>query len=512
MAGKERQNESLPACVTEYTNLVVRKIKYRRKVRQEVRQELTDHFTDALAEYQTEEQRQQAAEKLIADFGDPKTLARLIRRGKKRCRPLWKKAVIRFLQCLPLLYAALVLYNIWIIHTWRTHEGDFMEKFNQVSRPVVKEETNAWQHYQKAANLYVALPKEYDIITTSNYEELDEPAKEALRKWIVENEPAWQEVVQGTRLPYCWTEFQTDQTPAKNLDDLIKSLGKFRALARMGGWRVRCDITDNRGEEALEECIVVVKMGRHILSHQLLVEKLNGTALSSVGYAFIKEVLSKSQVELKKLAQTQQALEDLPVTESLMDMQGEVYYSLAFLEEMIQVTQRNPLKWLIPAQVVLTGSVQETESKLTGLYDMIGRETPYQMSKQKEKDTNSHSDMSPSRYINLHVKLSEPALTKINELFYRVKTRHAATITILALHRWRLEIGAFPEKLEKLVTEGYLRQLPKDSYSDGILRYERREEDFILYSVGEDFADSGGVETWDHGSHQGDWILWPISQ
>ena len=41
-----RYQMKLPTCVEEYINLIVKKMRYRRKVRRDVRKELTAHFED----------------------------------------------------------------------------------------------------------------------------------------------------------------------------------------------------------------------------------------------------------------------------------------------------------------------------------------------------------------------------------------------------------------------------------------------------------------------------------
>ena len=98
----------LPACAEEYIQLIVKKMRYRRKVRQEVQEELTAHFTDELKDCETDEDRQQKAKQLIAEFGDVKLLAVLLRRAKKRCRPLWRTAVVRSFQ----VFGIIVIYFI----------------------------------------------------------------------------------------------------------------------------------------------------------------------------------------------------------------------------------------------------------------------------------------------------------------------------------------------------------------------------------------------------------------
>lgn len=98
------------------------------------------------------------------------------------------------------------------------------------------------------------------------------------------------------------------------------------------------------------------------------------------------------------------------------------------------------------------------------------------------------------------------------------------TIAILALHRYRLRTGQFPDSLEKLVETGYLKELPPDPYSNNPLVYRRTPEGFTLYSIGRNRMDDGGeapgIPTTPalpqtpfqpkQTPVQGDIIIWPI--
>ena len=90
--------ENLPQCAADYIRYVIKKMRYRKKIRADVQSELIAHFEDALADCETAEEKEKIAKELIAEFGDAKMLGKLARRAKKRCRPMWLKAIIRIMQ------------------------------------------------------------------------------------------------------------------------------------------------------------------------------------------------------------------------------------------------------------------------------------------------------------------------------------------------------------------------------------------------------------------------------
>ena len=72
------------------------------------------------------------------------------------------------------------------------------------------------------------------------------------------------------------------------------------------------------------------------------------------------------------------------------------------------------------------------------------------------------------------------------------ETHREMTVGAIALQRYRLRRGQWPEKLNDLVPE-LLAELPRDWMNGEPLRYRRTPNDtFTLYSVGEDLRDDGG--------------------
>ena len=71
---KKEQNklfDNIPACAAEFIKLVIKKMRYRKKVRLDVQAELTAHFEDALKDCTTDEEKEQRAKQLIEQFDKP---------------------------------------------------------------------------------------------------------------------------------------------------------------------------------------------------------------------------------------------------------------------------------------------------------------------------------------------------------------------------------------------------------------------------------------------------------
>ncbi len=79
---------------------------------------------------------------------------------------------------------------------------------------------------------------------------------------------------------------------------------------------------------------------------------------------------------------------------------------------------------------------------------------------------------------------------------------------IVALERYRWDHGTTPETLDGLVPE-YLDSIPNDPFVDAPLRYQVRDEKYVVYSVYRDRVDDGGVRAKkdDDGNWHGDWAF-----
>jgi len=136
----KEKNNILPACAAEFIKLVIRKMRYRRKVRQDVQAELAVHFVDELKDCKTDAEKEQKAQKLIAEFGDVKLLAVLMRRAKKRCRPLWRTIIARTFQTAGVIIVCFIFYTIWFLSGKPAISIDYLAVLNQMVQPQLQNE------------------------------------------------------------------------------------------------------------------------------------------------------------------------------------------------------------------------------------------------------------------------------------------------------------------------------------------------------------------------------------
>jgi len=685
---------SVPENAGELIKSIIREMRYRKEVRQEVMAELAAHFEDEVRDCKSDEEKDKKAQQLIEDFGDAKLLGVLLRRAKKRCRPLWRTVVARTFQTIGILILCFIIYTAWFLTGKPTISVDYLTLLNQMGRPKISDEENAWPHYEKAIELYVeptevtkefigwvrkdaeekvrfsnlsedsqaqilewvslneihwnnftseqqavilkcleqnqvpiiksaydapyARPEEYSCrynsfhtvteeilkcikekkpITVSvgraladslkvphtelnswieqgrvppnfikavsvallkewmnrykepkkdNVSELTDTQLEYIQPWLKQNEAAWQKFVDGSLKTYCYREYETKDEEKWLWNVLMPHLKPLRDLAKAGIWQGRMQIGQGHTQKGLENCLVIVRVGSHWQDKPSLIEQLVGLAISRLGCDEILHIAAKrnlSAIELKQLQQ--QLLEIYPNGPPPADIESERLMFLDMVQRLF--TDGGPGGGhLVPKQFIdferqKTGNVNyssefeeymivpyvaagmvharrdETIAKGNDIYDKLSeivKISPYERQMQKISSDDIILAMPQHRYFLIHYLT--PAIDRVFEVRFQRKALHEATVTVLALRRWRLERNGYPANLDELVTAGYLSELPMDPYSKQPLVYKRTDDDFVLYSVGPNFIDDGGesgkdkkgkVRLW---ADNGDAVFWPV--
>jgi len=142
--------------------------------------------------------------------------------------------------------------------------------------------------------------------------------------------------------------------------------------------------------------------------------------------------------------------------------------------------------------------------------------------KKIDSETNALSGNKTSQARYLLLKQMLPAMGKVVHELDMADARRDATIIGIALHRYRLAHGSFPDSLDALVPE-FVPRLGLDPADGKPLRYVLGANGPIIYSLGGDGDDDGGVDgtlTATDRRHiepglslpeNGDWVLYPIA-
>ncbi len=562
---KEKEDfASLPACAVEFIKLVIRKMLYRRKVRLEVQAELIGHFEDALKDCQNEEEKEQEARQLIADFGDAKLLAVLLRRAKRRCRPLWRTVVARTFQTIGVLILCFILYVVWFFMGRPVVTIDYVAELNRMVRPVADESLNAAASYKKAADLCAELPDDICRLLETKYEEATAERIQLIERCLVDNKDALELVVAGTKKPFYWQKYSNEKEEFGMMGILLPNLSEFRKLTFCLRWRAQLRAQSGQYKDAFEDIKTCYRFGQHIKQAGTIVEQLYGMAIEAVAVGALRGVLSEYEIDASILATLQKEFEQIVTNEDfVLDLEVE---KLGIYDQIQRCFTQGRFGWSHLYLQRLFGIIRmlgyEDEDSLScfgwshlylqGLFDMRGgyedaaslsfvvKVLFTQPDKQQTKETVERlfdfwekvSHRSPAQLHvgqmdikeetmkiikgNLFLEILTPYYWGIFEQSHRLPTDVNAALAIVAILRFKQDTGHLPENLNELVTAGYLKKLPMDAYSDKPIVYRRTDEDFILYSVGPNFTDDGGISGGDRGRkgkgrswYDEDMVFWP---
>jgi len=551
---------SVPENASDLIKIIIGEMRYRKNVGNDVAAELAAHFEDALQSCATDEEKQQKAKQLIGQFGDAKLLGVLLRRAKKRCRPLWQTVVARTLQTVAALILCFITYTTWFLTGKPTVSVDYLEIINQMSRPQITDTDNAWPHYEKAFSLLVepneslkrmAAFKNYREAVYLQFNKLTKTEQLEIRKWVEQNNAAWQEFAAGSLKPYSYRKVEyneKDESDKMLWNILLPHLGTLCDLAKSGIWRCRMEIEQGQPHLAAADCLAIVRAGKHLQNNKMsTVEQLVGSSLAGLGCAEIEHIAATQDLSAEDLEQLGQQLTKIyPDGYPLTNLEGEKIMFLDVVQHLFTdggpggghlipkrfldfelrtsgVHERPNEHWIVPYTATAMTHIRrdETIDKANEIYDQLNKTikiSPYDRHINRTRTSNDIlTELPRYRYSLFHIFL--PKFDSVSELAYRGKTQYEATLTILALQQWQMEKGDYPETLNNLVESGYLKELPMDPFSDQPLVYKKTADNFILYSVGFNFEDdSGQVYRDEKGRLQlwhdefGDWVFWPVQE
>jgi hypothetical protein len=518
-------NPVLPQCATDYIDLVVKKMGYRRKVRADVRQELSDHFTDALHGITDEQQRVEKAMALIKDFGEPKVLATLIRRGKKRCRPIWLKALIRSVQTAGIAIIVFIAYIGWMFTGKPYISVDYVAELNKMVKPTADESLNGEPYYNKAISILTNEPNEVSFITDNS--RLPKPwlgdmTPEQIasgRKWVAANTEAILHIRAGNEKPYAWQTYSSRDGSMLGITVLPEG---FLHVIELVGWRAWLDGQDGNFDQAFDGVRQCCLLGRHMQHSGIFVNDLISIAIKCNAASLARQIVAQPGVKAESLARFQTDFESLLAQsdfkmsyagESMLtkDIIQRVFTKSGHVAPLAMVSLMGDTHTTFPSAPSGRPGVGDFGDVILGSYMVLtcpDKAKTLEQAKGFSDKAEQLELITPYKARMIHPTLSEygnqimggnPVLQMMLPNAERVVAKSwlgyancHALVAQIAVERYKRDKGTYPESLEVLQQTGYLNELPMDPWSDKPLVYRKTADGYTLYSVGMNFTDDGG--------------------
>jgi len=541
---KSRLNK-LPACATEYIKQVLKKMRYRRKVRRDVQAELEAHFEDELKQCITDEEKEKKAQQLITNFGDVKLLAVLLRRAKKRCRPLWRKALVCSFQALGIIVLYFLICSSPMLVGKPTISVNYVDWLNELVRAGRDEQDNARPYYEKAFELYVEMPQWLSKSRAKWPTDFNDVKLNLLADWLADNQAAIDALREGSRCPGCWSEYQSDEpelnkaplTTVSMVNAIVANameiLPSYRRLAFALRWQILYKAYNGDIDTALSDSVALMRFGDHLLGHGLLIEQLVGIAMEALAHNAIFMLLERVDVPADVLKSAQEKLDkQFGSQEPIVSVEAEKVFWYDIIQRAFTDDGQGSGRMLARGlPYVATDDWkdnlwrfvsfsypdrQEMVANIDRYFERFAEilaETPWDMRNEAIDEQEGNEDV---RIAPIMLKINIPAYRRVSQIAWRMKTGRQALLTVLAIMRYEKEKDQYPAGLDELVEAGYLKKLPMDPYGDGPLIYRRTNGGFLLYSFGMDLTDDGGKLGLDSRgtprmwADNGDWVFWPV--
>ncbi|MBK8268343.1 MAG: hypothetical protein IPK83_08590 [Planctomycetes bacterium] len=198
---KSVSNTALPSALANLTERVIRGTRLWRSEKRDVRAELESHFREGLEELAGEGLTEEAAIRVLCDsFGNPELTAKLIRRGKKRGRPMIVKIAISASIALLGAAGAGGAYVAYLTYAKPNPSIDYLETLNE-SIVEHAEEQRAWPVLRDTLLQFKPMPESLSALNPADVK----PGSAdwtAVQAWLETNRPLIPALAAAASKPY----------------------------------------------------------------------------------------------------------------------------------------------------------------------------------------------------------------------------------------------------------------------------------------------------------------------
>jgi hypothetical protein len=537
---------SLPQNAGDLIKSIIGQMRYNKEARNDVMAELAAHFEDELRDCKTDEEKEKIAQKLIEDFGDAKLLAVLLRRAKKRCRPLWRTVFARTFQTIGVLILCFIAYLVWFFTGKPAITVDYIAEINHLTHPSTDEGLNAAPLFEQAEDICPNRPDEKKDFWQKSFFDANEAERKVIEGWVQLYADSLNLIAQGIEKPYFWQQYKTSGSPDDSMIGTpLNHLTKFRDISRALCFRAQIKAANGDYSQAFDDLIICYKLGRLTAQgEKVIIEQLIGIGIQAMAARNIREILSHYPVPSEELVVLQADLakaqagqeyrirllfEKLALYDEIQrcfteDRLGGGHLYLKRLPFTVALITGKNISKVVPEAILVRNmffhpNKTETKHKADEVHNFFEKTSKMSPAELKRNSIDINKQVESMVKGNTFLSIWMPGLCVVYETAYRVKADVQSVPVIIAALRFKIDKGHYPDDLAELQQSGYIKEIPIDPWSDKPLVYKRTADNFTLYSVGLNFKDDGGQiyrdekgkpQLWHDES--GDAVFWPVQK
>jgi hypothetical protein len=323
-------------------------------------------------------------------------------------------------------------------------------------------------------------------------------------------EPVLEDVRAASLRRYCrfnipYEQWTADPTKAEAAGLTMEHLAALKGLYRVLSLRAEAELTAGRSEQALEDVRLMFRLDDGLKGEPLLISQL----VRYAGVAILLQPIAQGLAERRWSDAQLRALQERLGQTDLLAGTVQAFYGERDLlaNPFFKGTMATPRGWDRLEQLNFNRAFHEI---LLPRINLAGREVSPSVGVACDAAMNS---LRQGAFIHhrIFTVMILPAVVQAIQKAARVQTDVDLMAIACALERFRLAEGTYPGQLGAL-TPRFIATLPHDIINGQPLKYRRTSDGkFVLYSVGWNEKDDGGVTATTQGGGtdrwQGDWVL-----
>jgi len=544
---REAPTSDLPDTVRELVRTIVKRTRLWRLEKADVARELAAHFHDGL-DAGTD------ADALVSSFGDPKSAAKLIRRAKKRRRPIAWHAMRYTRNGFGVVVALFVLLYgpLWVRYyaVEPTLSRNVAAEHN-AKIAAIPEADRAWPRYLAAAHAIASVPISKEL-RESRFEKLtpdDELWAESI-EFLDKIEPQLAELRDAAamlNLGYLLTDTISPEIdeirclrsgrdlsslpdrpePSENpsaITILLPNVGELRYYAQLFVLEALRAMLDGDADRFVANVRGIIGTAEHAREQPFLICDIVAArnfawALTRIDDALANHTDLLGDEHLHELAHAVAGFADGRLTPRydgeramLLDFVQRVYtddgngdgrfVGFEYIEQYSLGFSSTETGWPTETHAFIAPIVSLNVASRKDATDLIKRlASNAEAMMAAEPWERQRGRYFGAREINLKDLIERRGLGVLEHMVPtylkpmttadRLHQRRWATLTVIALELHHRRHGGYPESLDELVPE-FLPSLPRDMFTGDVLGYHVTDDGPVLYSVGVDRKDDGG--------------------
>ena len=280
---------------------------------------------------------------------------------------------------------------------------------------------------------------------------------------------------------------------------LLPHLARCRHAARL--LKLQATLAAEQGDTARSTQALTSLLGiaRSLRTEPLLISQLVRMAVRSITTDTLARALSRTQFSNAQLSQLQQAFDhELDNQMMVRAFVGERCSGIAIFHD-LRTGKVNPAQAFgsqLPAAanlLVMTGLLDRDMRAYMDLMAMHVRASAQPLQQRADTAAEVETQIRQLDKRCFFTRMLVPALSRAGSEGAKSDARIHMARAALAVERYRLKHRQLPANLDQLVPQ-FIPAVPPDPFDGKPLRYKPADKGYLLYSVGDNLTDDGGVE------------------